>query len=435
MTRKTFVIVVRADPIVCGHSTEARNLAEAALLAGYEPYIVTWSEELLERSGLPLKPKNAIEPYSEGITILRPAPVGNYKILDGRYNLGMTSAIVDLASQDPTMEMTIMCLYLQPHASIVLDAVEAIRGAWGEDFDVTTIAEAVGSDVTNLLSNALVDGNFGAAVTVLTQFLAFDIPVCVSQFTLDEIMRHALEVDAKINTNFTSRIKAKAALSYPALCCTDYTELPASVASSVLAERQLIPNKYVLYLSRVIEAKGVFELVEGFSKSRLIDAGYELVIAGCGEALKDVQEVTKSIPSIRHITDVADSEKAAIFNGASAYVLPSKFHPTFVETFGIVITEAMLTQCGPVITCRTGGIPEATGDHCVYAVPGNSEKSGVAFDTCAESLREKLELVCLDMSESERTTLTNGAREYSLQFDRSNVFALLESKANAARSA
>ena len=30
MARKVLVIVVRADPIICGHSTEARNLAVSA---------------------------------------------------------------------------------------------------------------------------------------------------------------------------------------------------------------------------------------------------------------------------------------------------------------------------------------------------------------------------------------------------------------------
>ena len=68
MTKKVLVIVVRADPIICGHSTEARNLAEAALVVGYEPYIITWHNSLLGNSGLPLKPADEIEPYSEGIT-------------------------------------------------------------------------------------------------------------------------------------------------------------------------------------------------------------------------------------------------------------------------------------------------------------------------------------------------------------------------------
>ena len=129
-----------------------------------------WDEDsgsLLGGSGLPLKPAHEIAPYSPGITVLRPDAIGNYKLLDGRFNLGMTAAIVEIARQDPTMEMTLMCLYLQPHAKIVLDAVDAIRGAWGESFNVTTIAEAVGSDVTNVLSNAMREQNFGAAITAV----------------------------------------------------------------------------------------------------------------------------------------------------------------------------------------------------------------------------------------------------------------------------
>lgn len=142
---------------------------------------MTWHEDILAISTLPLKPQHEIEPYSAGITVLRPSAVGNYKLLDGRYNMGMVAAIVDIARSDPSMKMTLMCLYLQPHAQICLDAVDAIRGAWGDNFDITTVAEAVGSDVTNILSNALKDGNFGAAISVLSQFLRFDVPVCVSQ--------------------------------------------------------------------------------------------------------------------------------------------------------------------------------------------------------------------------------------------------------------
>jgi hypothetical protein len=40
---RRLVIVVRADPVICGHSGEARNLAEAALLRGFDDVrIVTW---------------------------------------------------------------------------------------------------------------------------------------------------------------------------------------------------------------------------------------------------------------------------------------------------------------------------------------------------------------------------------------------------------
>ena len=140
----------------------------------------------------------------------------------------------------------------------------------------------------------------------------------------------------------------KCTISYPALNVRTYTHLDPTVASEVLAKRGLEKKKYVLYLSRVIEAKGIFELVEGFRASKLVAAGYTLLIVGRGEALADVTELTLGDPNIRHMTDMADWEKAAIFDAAACYVLPSKFHPTFVETFGIVITEAMLTNCGPV---------------------------------------------------------------------------------------
>jgi glycogen(starch) synthase len=433
MARKVLVIVVRADPIICGHSTEARNLAEAALVAGYEPHIITWHASLLGGSGLPLKPADEIEPYSDGITVHRPDAIGNYKLLDGRYNLGMSSAIVEIARQDPTMEMTIMCLYLQPHAKIVLDAVEAIRGAWGESFNVTTIAEAVGSDVTNVLSNAMREQNFGAAITVLTQFLAFDVPVCVSQFTLDEVLRHAAGVDKVLGTNFTDRLRAKCALSYPALDVEQYTKLDPELAAQVLEKRGLVAKKYVLYLSRVIEAKGIFELVAGYKASGLPAAGIQLLIVGRGEALDAVQAVTSGDENIRHMTDMADAEKAAIFNGAASYILPSKFHPTFVETFGIVITEAMLTHCGPVITCRTGGIPEAAGDDCVYADVDSSDQTGAHQKCLEDSLRRCLDKVVLEMTDEEREEMTSKARRYSMQFGRDHVFSLLESKATLVR--
>jgi hypothetical protein len=41
--RRRLVIVVRADPVICGHSGEARNLAEAALQRGFtEVRILSW---------------------------------------------------------------------------------------------------------------------------------------------------------------------------------------------------------------------------------------------------------------------------------------------------------------------------------------------------------------------------------------------------------
>src|SRR6476619_895593 len=88
---RRLVIVVRADPVICGHSGEARNLAEAALARGFsEVRIITWPIHRLVESGLPLKPLDGIAPYSAGIVVERPEAVGDYKVPDGRHLAGLT---------------------------------------------------------------------------------------------------------------------------------------------------------------------------------------------------------------------------------------------------------------------------------------------------------------------------------------------------------
>ena len=83
---RRLVLVVRADPVICGHAGEARNMAEAALDHGFDDVrIMSWPIDRLIESGLPLKPLDTIDPYRAGITVERPDPVGNYKVIDGRY--------------------------------------------------------------------------------------------------------------------------------------------------------------------------------------------------------------------------------------------------------------------------------------------------------------------------------------------------------------
>lgn len=72
---RRLVVVVRADPVICGHSGEARNLAEAALDRGFdEVRIVTWPIDRLQAAGLPLKPLDGVLPYSPGSWSSAPSP-------------------------------------------------------------------------------------------------------------------------------------------------------------------------------------------------------------------------------------------------------------------------------------------------------------------------------------------------------------------------
>lgn len=408
---RRLVIVVRADPVICGHSVEARNLAEAALLRGFtEVRIVTWPLEQLERSGLPLKPAESITPYSPGIVVERPDGVGDYKVIDGRYLAGITGRLVELFTDGvPTVCMS---LYLSPHTLAVSDAV---RVAWstGLPVDVTTIAEAVGSDVTNVVRSCVESGQYGAAAHVLASYLSSDRCVAVSEYTRDLIVDSAALIDERHGTSFAEQCRDRITISYPAIDTSAYLDLDEGELERRLAPRGLARDGYVLFLSRLTKAKGVDDLIAGFARSRA-HAGLTLVIAGRGPeeaALREVAAASGVADRILFANDVSDAEKPYLMAGCAAYVLPSKPRPEFVETFGIALAEAMLAGSGPVITADTGGIIEAVGDTAMIVPVDDPDAIAAAIDRAV-----------LELTAEERREWSRRARDYALQFDRLAVF-------------
>ncbi|WP_062379679.1 glycosyltransferase [Demequina pelophila] len=411
---RRLVIIVRADPVICGHSSEARNLAEVALTRGFdEVRIVTWPLDRLEESGLPLKPMESVLPYSPGIVVERPGPVGGYKIPDGRYLAGMTGRLVELFTDGvPTVAMS---LYLHPHTTAVADALRIARST-GLPVRVTTIAEAVGSDVTEVVRSAVDHGEFGAAAAVLANYLSQDLCVAVSEYTKKVIVESAAELDALYGTAFAAQCEKRVEISYPAIDTSAYLGLPESETARVLAARGLEPGGYVLYLSRLQRAKGVDDLIRGFAASEAC-ISQTLVVAGRGpdrEHFRALAAATSAADRIVFLDDVGDEEKPHLMAGCSAYALPSRPAPEFTETFGIALVEKMLAGGGPVITCDTGGILEAVGDTAVVVPSGDPSAITVALNACVAGL-----------DPAEREWWQGRAREHAMQFDRVNVFDLL----------
>ena len=405
------VIVVRADPVICGHSGEARNLAEVALSRGYDDVrIVTWPIPTLERSGLPLKPIDAVLPYSEGIVVERPEPVGDYKVPDGRHLGGIVARLVELFTEDvPT---TCMSLYLTPHTTAVTEAV-AVARATGMAAPLTTIAEAVGSDITNVVRTAVEQGRFGAAAHVFTSYLANDHCVAVSKYTKGLIVEAAREVDDRWGTAWGRECEERIRISYPAIDSAAYTVVAPDEAEARLARRGLTHDGYVLFLSRLTRAKGVDDLVNAFAMSAA-SRRVKLAICGTGPegpALRALAASTPVADRIEFFDDVDDAEKPSLMAGAAAYVLPSKPRPEFVETFGIALAEKLLAGGGPVITCATGGIPEAVGPHA-RIVPTSHPWS----------IAKALDRIILGMSPAERHRGAAAGRAFAMQFDRCHVF-------------
>ena len=408
--QRRLVIVVRADPVICGHSGEARNLAEVALQRGFtDVRIITWPLDLLATSGLPLKPLDGVLPYSKGIEVERPEPVGDYKVPDGRYLAGMTGRLVELFTDGiPTVCMS---LYLSPHTLAVSEALRVARST-GLPVAVATIAEAVGSDVTNVVRSCADDGRFGAAAQVLSAYLESDLPAAVSEYTKELIISSAEEIDARHGTCFADRCRQRVTISYPAVNTPDYLDVCPEETAEVLQRRHLVRDRYVLYLSRLARAKGVDDLIIGFTTSAAC-RDLTLVIAGNGpeaQHLRKLAAATSAADRIRFLDDVDDSEKPHLMAGCAAFVLPSKPRPEFVETFGIALVEKMLTGGGPVITTDTGGIGEAVGDTAMIVPVSAPGSIAAALDRAVA------------LPDDERIMMAGRARAHALQFDRTRVF-------------
>ena len=405
---RRLVIVVRADPVICGHSGEARNLAEAALTRGFtDVRLLTWPLERLQSAGLPLKPLDRIQPYSPGITVERPGPVGDYRVPDGRYIAGLTGRLVELLAEP--VRTTCLSMYLAPHADVVVDGVAAARAA-GLVTDVHTIAKAVGSDITNVVRSCLRDGRFGAAAVTLATYLAHDEVTAVSAYTRDQIVVHAEAVDRHCGTRFADECRTRVTVSYPPIDTSAYVGLDPAAVDAALHRRGLERDGYVLFLSRVTRAKGVHDLIDAYARSRARDR-VRLVVAGTGNALDEVRALAASDDRVVFLTDVDDDEKPLLMRGCATYALPTKEEPDFVETFGIALTEKLLAGGGPVITTLTGGTGEAVGDTAVIVPAGD-----VAALTAA------LDRVVLEMPEHERCALERRGRDHALAFDRGRVF-------------
>ena len=410
------VIVVRADPVICGHSGEARHLAETALKQGYgEVRILTWPIETLQKAGLPLKPLDSIAPYSPGITVERPAAVGDYKIPDGRLTLALKGRLVELFTDGvPTVCLS---LYLVPHTPIVTEAAAAARSlceVTGVPFNVTTVAEAVGSDITNVVRTAVAEGNHGPALYLFSTYLASDRCAAVSQYTKDLIVEAAQDVDRACGTNFAAQCRDRVVISFPAMDANALSSVDAETADAALAQRGLQRGGYALFLSRITPAKGVDDLIRAYQQSEARHH-IKLVIAGTGPARPDMIELADGDPNILFFDDVNDEEKPLLMHGCAAYVLPSKPRPEFVETFGIALAEKMLVGGeGPVLTTATGGIPEAVGDTHLPIEAGNIASITAALDHAV-----------LSMTKAEKQANVATARDFAQQFDRTQVFANL----------
>ena len=131
-------------------------------------------------------------------------------------------------------------------------------------------------------------------------------------------------------------------------------------------ERYGLPSQYILYVGTIECRKNLLGIIKALP---LLKHGLDthIVVIGRGRGYKEevlayiqTQELTKRV---HFLTDVSFADFPAIYQMASAFVLPSLF-----EGFGIPITEALWSNC-PVITSVVGCFAEAGGPSSIYIDP------------------------------------------------------------------
>lgn len=136
---------------------------------------------------------------------------------------------------------------------------------------------------------------------------------------------------------------------------------------------------YILFVGTLEPRKNVGGLLQSYTQlvqrwpdaPRLVLAGRSVALSEPWvEALKKEPLASKAV----HLGYVADSEREALYKGASVLVLPS-----FNEGFGLPVLEAM-TVGVPVIASNRGALPEVLGDAGMLIDPDDPDSLTAALE-------------------------------------------------------
>ena len=116
---------------------------------------------------------------------------------------------------------------------------------------------------------------------------------------------------------------------------------------------------YILALGRVVPKKGFDLLLSAYASVGEDRRRADLVIAGAGHALGDLERLADDLGvgrQVHFVGRLSREEVAAAMSGATLFVMPSRLEP-----FGIVVLEAWRAGV-PVVATTRGGAPEFVED-------------------------------------------------------------------------
>jgi glycosyltransferase involved in cell wall biosynthesis len=160
----------------------------------------------------------------------------------------------------------------------------------------------------------------------------------------------------------------------------------------IITDKYQMPNKkVVLYTGRISGEKSLPVLVKAFKYTKDKGYDYQLVFAGAGRELKNIQNMVIKLglaPNTTYIGFLQKNEFPSVYTASHVFCIPST-----AELQSIVTMEAMGSGL-PCIAANSGALPElvAENDNGFLMTPGNFEELGDKIIRILEDdkLREKM---------------------------------------------
>jgi glycosyltransferase involved in cell wall biosynthesis len=187
----------------------------------------------------------------------------------------------------------------------------------------------------------------------------FDRVVCVSQYLLDQ----------------------HAQMGYPRdrmLVVPNGVDIPAVGTED---------SGFILSLGRLVRVKGLDFLIEAMKN---VDS--PLFICGAGPERDRLERKVQRMgltQKVKFLGRVSEEKKQEMFSTCSMFVMPS-----LQEAYGVAAAEAM-SYGKPVVTTRTGGLPEVVDDAGAMVPPRDAKSLAEAINKLMDDreLRQKLGIV------------------------------------------
>lgn len=173
----------------------------------------------------------------------------------------------------------------------------------------------------------------------------------------------------------------------------------------------------VLYVGRLIETKGVKDLIKALSEVIKSIPGAKLFIAGYGNQEEELKKLTIALNLTKNIIFLGKVEKSDVakyMKSSEIFVLPS-----YSEGFPLVLAEAL--ACGlPVITTKVKGLPEIIKDKINgYLIePGDYKDLAEKIIFLFKNDPERTKISRKNIEESEKYAWENVTHELLVIFKR-----------------